>query len=218
MPKEPKRKPSAKTGHSTRHAPLGQVIQDDANRGKYATMKKLSTHDDEEEETDELLDAKTSKKILELSRVQQREMREEEERGLLGRRGKEKVVVDDSSDEEESHEEEYEDDDDLVQHDEGYVTMSTNIGLTPEEEALLSNMMGGGGGDMEEEEPQRKTLADIIMEKIEEKEAMANMPDDGEQDLGGLELPAKVIQVSSIVSSCSIEFSLIDVSADCIGK
>ncbi|KAL3803846.1 hypothetical protein HJC23_004008 [Cyclotella cryptica] len=217
MPKEPKRKMSTKTGHPTRHAPLGQVIQDDTNRGKFATMKKLrssANHDDDDEVAhrggDELLDVKTSKKILELSRDQQREMQMEEEERVRLRFKKgvsqsesqvAKKIANDSSDEEEmsNYEEEYgSDDDDLVQHDEGYVTLSSNIGLTAEEEALLSSMMGSQrGGNMGNEEPQRKTLADIIMAKIEEKETMANMAgaEEEEHDMGGVELPPKVIQV-----------------------
>jgi essential nuclear protein 1 len=195
MPKEPKRKMSAKIGQSTRHAPLGQVIQDDVNRDRYASMKKLPRSgrddDDDVEESDTLLDVKTSKRILELSKEQIKEVEEEEVRSTR-RRQQEKVRMDshDSSDEESEVDEDIEEDDDLVQHDEGYVSMS-NTGLTPEEEALLSNMMGGVRAD----EPQRKTLADIIMEKIEEKEAMADLAED-ENCEGGVELPAKVIQVS----------------------
>ncbi|KAL7478247.1 hypothetical protein ACHAW6_004019 [Cyclotella cf. meneghiniana] len=217
MPKEPKRKMSTKTGQSTRHAPLGQVIQDDTNRGKFASMKKLRSttqYEDDDEVVnsggDELMDAKTSKKILELSRAQQREIQIEEEERVRIRLKKEAShsknktatrMVNDSSDEEEvsNDEEEYDSDgDDLVQHDEGFVTMSNNIGLTPEEEALLSNMMGGQrGGSMDEEGTQRKTLADIIMAKIEEKETMANLAgaDEREHDEGGVDLPPKVIQV-----------------------
>ena len=158
-------------------------------------MKKLPRDrvrgkDDDEEE--ELLDVKTSKRILELSREQMKEVEEEHVKTAMRAQRKQqtKPAVDDSSDEESASEEDYEDD--LIQHDEGYVAMS-NTGLTPEEEALLSNMMSGNSGG--EEEPQRKTLADIIMEKIEEKEAMANMPEDQEYD-GGVDLPVKVIQVS----------------------
>ncbi|KAL7502437.1 hypothetical protein ACHAXN_000608 [Cyclotella atomus] len=192
MPKEPKRKMSAKTGQSTRHAPLGQVIQDDANRDRYASMKKLPRSgrddDDDVEESDMLLDVKTSKRILELSKEQMKEVEEEQVRSAR-RRQEEKVRMElhDSSDEDSEVDEDIEEVD-LVQHDEGYVSMS-NTGLTPEEEALLSNMMGGAT-----DEPQRKTLADIIMEKIEEKEGMVGMPEDEEFE-GGVELPSKVIQV-----------------------
>ena len=193
---------SVKTGQSTRHAPLGQVIQDDANRDRYASIKKLpraTNRDDDDIETpEELLDVKTSKRILELSREQMREVEQEKKATSLQKPQSKKVVVNDitnnSSDEESEDEEEEVDDDDLVQHDSGYVSMS-NTGLTPEEEALLSNMMGA----TDDNEPQRKTLADIIMEKIEEKEAMADMEEHGDRDYGGVELPVKVIQVS-----CSI--------------
>lgn len=160
----------------------------------------------------EMMDAKTSKKILELSRAQQREMEEEAVRGKLqrqhgsGRQQQQQQGVD-SSDEEESDNEEYDDDEDLIQRDDkGYVTMSDNIGLTPEEEALLSTMMGGGNsgeGGMNDdgEEPERKTLADIIMAKIEEKEAMAMAGGEGEvggEEEMGMELPPKVVQVRAI--------------------
>jgi essential nuclear protein 1 len=143
MPKEPKRKMSAKIGQSTRHAPLGQVIQDDANRDKYASMKKLARNiKDDEETTEELLDVKSSKRILELSREQMREVEEERVARQQRQSGKRNDVSRDSSDEEDSMNDNDEDDDDdyLVQHDEGYVSMS-NTGLTPEEEALLSNMV-----------------------------------------------------------------------------
>jgi essential nuclear protein 1 len=157
-------------------------------------MKKLPRSgrddDDDVEESDMLLDVKTSKRILELSKEQMKEVEEEQVRSAR-RRQEEKVRMElhDSSDEDSEVDEDIEEVD-LVQHDEGYVSMS-NTGLTPEEEALLSNMMGGAT-----DEPQRKTLADIIMEKIEEKEGMVGMPEDEEFE-GGVELPSKVIQVSS---------------------
>ena len=194
MPKEPKRKMSVKTGQSTRHAPLGQVIQDDANRDRYASLKKLpraTNREDDDVETEELLDVKTSKRILELSRDQMREVEEEKVKSLQKPQNKRVVNDSDNSSDEESEDEEEDIDDDLVQHDSGYVSMS-NTGLTPEEESLLSNMMGAA----EDHEPQRKTLADIIMEKIEEKETMADMEEHGDGDDGGVQLPVKVIQVS----------------------
>ena len=228
MPKEPKKKMSAAIGKSTRHAPLGQVIQDDANRGKYATRKvpgissKKRSDDDVDEDEIGLLDEKTSKKILDMGREQQREMELEEEEvqrrkqtkniqsGNNNNKKKNQARVvrkDDSSDEEsdeDSDDEEYEEEEIMVQHDDGYVTMSSdNIGLTPEEEALLSNMMGGGNsGDGEmggEEMPERRNLADMIMAKIEEKEAMAHAHGHGDAQGGEeeemMELPPKVVQV-----------------------
>ncbi|KAL7447176.1 hypothetical protein ACHAXM_010544 [Skeletonema potamos] len=216
MPKEQKK---VKIGHSSRHAPLGQVIQDDDNRGKYATSKRVISsaaskkHDDEHEE--ELLDERTSKKILELGRLQQQEMMQEEEaaaaRNILsnekfggssggnsGKKQKQKVKRrdddDDDSSDADSDDEDFNQEDLLVEEDDkGYVTMSSTIGLTPDEEALLSNMMGGNNDD---EMPERRNLADIIMAKIEEKEAGVNMNQDGdEEEMVGMELPPKVVQV-----------------------
>lgn len=216
MPKEQKK---VKIGHSSRHAPLGQVIQDDDNRGKYATSKrgaisaKHNKHIDDEDNEELLLDERSSKKILELGRLQQQEMMQEEEaaaaRNILSSNGekfggvgkKQKQVVkkrrdDDNSSDEESDDEDFDEEELLVEEDDkGYVTMSDTIGLTPDEEALLSNMMGGDDDEM----PERRNLADIIMSKIEEKEAGVNMNQDGEEEeMMGMELPPKVVQVSYI--------------------
>ncbi|KAL7536541.1 hypothetical protein ACHAXR_007228, partial [Thalassiosira sp. AJA248-18] len=218
---------STTIGHSTRHAPLGQVIQDDANRGKFATRKVgiegRRGNDDDNDEEIELLDEKTSQKILNLGREQQREMMQEEEemqqRRLKQTKNKKKnqqsssrvvrKAEEDSSDEESAaaEEEELEEEEIMVEHDQGYVTMSDNMGLTPEEEALLSNMMGssssssGNGNNDDEIMPERRNLADIIMAKIEEKEAMARAGANGgqqqpdEEEEMGMELPPKVVQV-----------------------
>ena len=94
MPKEKR----INTGSKHRHAPLGQVIQDDENRDKYATQStrikqkhvksfyanKNNSHgqEDVEEEDPHLLDEKTSSKILELGREQMLEV-EMEERAQL---------------------------------------------------------------------------------------------------------------------------------------
>ncbi|KAL9186655.1 hypothetical protein ACHAXT_005893 [Thalassiosira profunda] len=212
MPKEPKKKSSHAIGASTRHAPLGQVIQDDAQRGKFATRKsslaggKQGRRDgDDEELEEEMLDERTSRKILELGREQLREVQDEEEElmrrkqqkgGAVSQRRKEGDV--DSSDEDSDRNEESEEEEEeiMVEHDAGYVTMSDNMGLSPEEEALLSNMMGGGDADMGDGEmPERRNLADIILAKIEEKEAMAHAGGDVEEEVGGMELPPKVVQV-----------------------
>ena len=206
MPKESKPKMSTKTGQSNRHAPLGQVIQDHANRDRFASMKKIPHHDgardddDDDDAGEELMDVKTSKRILELSREQMREVEGEQVADARKKQNKQRSVVNASSDEEDSMEGEEEEENNWIKHDEGYVSMS-HTGLTLEEEALLSNMMGGG----DEDEPQRKSLADIIMEKIEEKEAMTGIKDKDESELAGTELPPKVIQVSSRLFICSFK-------------
>jgi hypothetical protein len=290
MPKEPKKKMSAtassgsssglgnnnnnnnNVGRSSRHAPLGQVIQDDVNRGKYATRKKVGTmttkgsrrggdeeYDDDDDEVgrgDALLDKRSSRRILDMGREQRLEMDalEEEEGGMRmrteinmdrrrkttrrdkisrmgGGRGRVGGDADSDSDEELEDDDDEDDDDDddeimVKRDDSGYVTMASNaIGLTPEEEALLSNMMGDGDGEDDDDDgmpaaARTRNLADIIMAKIEEKEAMAarrgrggmegggggggmghddNDDDEGKEGDGGMgmmELPPKVVQVS----------------------
>ena len=239
---------STKIGQSTKHAPLGQVIQDDINRNKYATRKisgmafsrRMNGDGDGEEEgegegmEEEMLDEKTSRKIIDMGIEQQREVMEEDAAkqrvvdnggsGMSSLKKKKKSNRlknnDDSSDEDEDDSDDgsdnnEEDDDELVvEHDNsGYVNISsTNIGLTPEEEALLSNMMGNtksssGGGMEEEEEPQRRNLADIIMAKIEEKEALVHAKQQYGNDVNveeieeiGIDLPPKVVQVSSMTT------------------
>jgi len=218
MPKETKK---ANTGRSTRHAPLGQVIQDDTNRGKFATRKSSlefggrGKDDKDHHEESDMLDEKISRKILDLSRDQQREMQDEEaekQRKFMSKTQSQKNSKkqpqqqslrkrkEDSSDEESDDDDEEDDEEEeiMVEHDQGYVTMADNIGLTPEEEALLSNMMGGQNDNGDEEMPERRNLADIIMAKIEEKEAIARGegPQDGpEEEETGMELPPKVVQV-----------------------
>lgn len=233
MPKEQKK---VKIGASSRHAPLGQVIQDDDNRGKYATSKRVigsatgskQKHNNNDDYEEELLDERTSRKILELGREQQMEIMQEEEaaaaRNILsssnerygekksgvGGKKQRKVVKrrdDDSSDDSDNDDEEDFDEEELMveEDDKGYVTMSDTIGLTADEEALLSNMMGDNNDN--EEMPERRNLADIIMAKIEEKEAGVMSNDnggeyEGEEGMMGVELPPKVVQVSNKHVSC----------------
>jgi len=163
-----------------RHAPLGQQYADDENRSKYATVRSRSRsrpresdrrRSDAQKDSDAtLLDEKTSRKILELGKEQMLEVErdEEEEEGDGDLDGEE-----------------------LVQHGDGYVTVAPNAqGLSAEEEAVVSAMMG-------ENTQQRRTLADIILEKIAEKEAQMNntapTPDENDDDY--TEFPPKVIEV-----------------------
>ncbi len=114
MPKEKRRNI---TGNSTRHAPLGQVIADDENRSKYATVRSRQRnassvgYDGEGEHGDgeeALLDEKTSQRIFELGKEQLMEIEMEEQKERMRqqtRKGSGNVVRsktggDDSSDEE----------------------------------------------------------------------------------------------------------------------
>mmetsp|Transcript_14559 Transcript_14559/g.20766 ORF Transcript_14559/g.20766 Transcript_14559/m.20766 type:complete len:494 (-) Transcript_14559:250-1731(-) len=225
MPKEKKR---SVTGQSKRHAPLGQVIQQDEDRGKYAISRNRSSSDKKSqtysdavdtnqeeggEGEEQYLDERTSRKILELGREQRMEMESEEleqqyqqrRRGHNRRRDNSNEA--DSSDEEQEENveeeeeeisilqlgnEEEQEEEILVKHDAGYVTISDNAaGLSAEEEKVVAQMMGNNTEE-------RRTLADIIMEKIAEKEAqqkaLEDNPDDDNDDFAD-ELPPKVVQV-----------------------
>mmetsp|Transcript_28899 Transcript_28899/g.33578 ORF Transcript_28899/g.33578 Transcript_28899/m.33578 type:complete len:461 (+) Transcript_28899:72-1454(+) len=198
MPKEKKRNI---TGNSSRHAPLGQVIADDENRSKFATVRsrptKASSKGDnyDNEHDDTLLDEKTTKKILQLGKEQLVEIEIEEQQNEINKR-KKKSEGDESSDEEDNDEigsiiGDHEDEEDLVQHDAGYVTVAENTpGLSSEEEAIVAAMMGGN-------KQERKSLADIILEKINEKEAQKQGMHEEEEEDGEAytDIPEKVAEV-----------------------
>mmetsp|Transcript_3556 Transcript_3556/g.4806 ORF Transcript_3556/g.4806 Transcript_3556/m.4806 type:complete len:463 (-) Transcript_3556:198-1586(-) len=204
MPKEPKKNVGAAVGRSMRHAPLGQVIQTDENRGKYAPIRsRAAKKDGGSDDEEDLLDERVSRNILQLSREQQLEVEAEESRKRAKARGRtagagerRRIVAEmDSSDEEEEDDESVMDNDDgedMVQRDAGYVTVVEGApGLNAEEEAVVAAMMGG-------QREERRTLADMIMEKIAEQEEQQRRQQEGieeeEEDLG-VDLPPKVVQV-----------------------
>ena len=102
----PKEKKLTIRGQNTRHAPLGQVIQEDENRGRYATIRSRprggpkSLLDDENE--NEFLDEKMSRKIFDMSKEQQLELEAEDQREA---RRKIRNTNKESSDEEDNEEE-----------------------------------------------------------------------------------------------------------------
>lgn len=203
-------------GNSTRHAPLGQVIADDENRSKYATVKSRQQHggyNNNDGEIDHvngnigeegLLDEKTSQRIFELGKEQlleiemeeQRERKEKQTRkNVSGNDERSKRRGDDSSDEGDDMDsssivgDNVEDEEDLIQHDAGYVTIAENApGLSAEEEAVVAAMMGGG-------KKERRSLADIIMEKINEKEEQQRQGMEQDEDDGYTDIPEKVAAV-----------------------
>ena len=220
MPKEPKKKASVSTGRAARHAPLGQVIQEDAARGQYAARKRVvlggggGAADDDGGEATALLDERTSRRILEMSREQRREVEDEEARRLRRGepprratpdppRGRRSRTAEESSDDDDdasaASAAAAEEEEETAAHDAGYVRVADRVGLTPAEEALLADMMGDGGeDDGDGEMPARRNLADIILAKIEEKEARAHAGAEGggAEEEAGMELPPKVVQVS----------------------
>jgi essential nuclear protein 1 len=78
-----------------------------------------------------------------------------------------------------------------IENDQGYVNVRDGaLGLSPEDEAIVAAMNRNSGGVEE-----RKTLADIIMEKIAEKEAKESGQVLEEEEEGLPPLPPKVVDV-----------------------
>lgn len=188
MPKVKKIRAAAlSVGQAARHEPLGQVLHDD--RHKYAKPLRVQAVS-EEEETGGLLDERSSQKILKLSRQQQLEIQLEEQRRKQQQQQNRQSDALDSDDEDEEEEEEHiivDEEDDYLVEDNGYVTISEGaLGLSKEDEALVASMMNPAS--------ERRTLADMILEKIAEKEAEKR----GElmtNEEGPPPLPPKVVEV-----------------------
>lgn len=84
----------------------------------------------------------------------------------------------------------------LVHHDQGYVAVHEDaIGMSAAEEAIVASMMNSGSNNRSTGE-QKRTLADLILEKIQEKEAeqRGELQQEGEGDWVN-DLPPKVVQV-----------------------
>lgn len=74
MPKAKKIRANALVSQRVAHEPLGQVIQSDELRGKYAAPTRGRRKSKGEKDEEEFLDEKSSKKILEMTRDQQNEV------------------------------------------------------------------------------------------------------------------------------------------------
>jgi len=189
MPKQKRIRSAALSARATRHAPLGQTILEDENRNKFALVKnrcKKRCELPEDNDDEELLDEKTSKRILILSKQQQLEI-EAEESSNTRQKIREDVENDDENSEEESLNDELNDnEDDIITHDNGYVRL-TEGALSQEDEAIVAKMMQSNVAS-------RQTLAEIILSKVEEKEAQQR----GESMFGGddgIDFPPKVVEV-----------------------
>ena len=194
MPKVKKIRAAALTvGQTARHEPLGQAIHDDTNRNKYAKPMRVQKAQTGmgDEFAGGLLDEKTSQKIMKLSRQQQLEIQMEEQRRMQLQKQTSNSDARDSDDDSEEEEEHIivEEDEDYLIQDNGYVTISEGaMGLSAEDEALVASMMNP--------QSERRTLADMILEKIAEKEAEKRgelMSNDDDNALPPL--PPKVVEV-----------------------
>ena len=177
---------------------------------------------DEDDKKEIALDEKSSQRILALSMEQQMEIRKSEiiqntTSTAMGQRRppqqsrkshSSKAKMDDSDDEDEDDEDDAdpngENDEDNYQYadriDDGeYVDMvdTAMMGISPEDEAIIATMMTGRN-NRNPQEQQPKTLADMILEKIAQKELEQQQrqnPDNEEDVMSQQELPPKVVEV-----------------------
>ena len=215
MPKTKKIRAAALDGKLVRHDPLGQVIVDDSNRNKHVgqsprqRLKNRARRDDEKDDSEDgFLDSKASRRILQIGKEQQLEFQSEgfvqkSRQGTTDTAGRNTVGADDDSEQDDDMLDEHDDnldgDDEyslrIEQDDKGYVSVADMPGLSPEDEALVASMMGTSTEDAEP----RQSLADLILEKIQEKEAEKRGEINHESDGQGMvnHLPEKVIEVYS---------------------
>eukprot|EP00980_Cylindrotheca_fusiformis_P015442 scaffold4343_cov144-Cylindrotheca_fusiformis.AAC.20 len=191
MPKAKKIRSSALASQEVRHEPLGQVIDGDSMRGKYAPpsrgRRKTKNIGDGEAE---FLDEKTSRKILDMTKDQQHEMELEDHLERQKRQSQQfQGIVDSDEEDVEVDEVLVEEEDDYIESDKGFVNVREGaLGLSAEDEEIVAAMNQKGNAE------ERRTLADIIMEKIAEKEAIKSGEIEEEDD-GLPPLPEKVVDV-----------------------
>ncbi|XP_062605580.1 bystin-like [Saccostrea cucullata] len=151
-----KKTKSSKTEDGEKFVPLADQILDDKTLKSTGRVKVRNR----KEKDDEYVDDKLSKRILQQARLQQEEL--QEEHGLRGqrsdKRGKRAVAPQTSLGPRKS-EEESESEEELEEEEEFYESIEVN----EEDEKALQMFMC-------KDPPVRRTLADIIMEKITEKQ------------------------------------------------
>jgi essential nuclear protein 1 len=189
--------PVAADRQARRHNPLEHDLTA-AGPLKAKSGKRKSRHQDEEEK---FVDSKASRKILRIGQ----ELADEDE--IENQVQKPNLAFDfesrfeDEGEEQEPYEdaEAWGDEDEEVEFDE----------LSPADQAMFAKFMPenedqllktGWGGEAEEEEEGTTNLADLILEKIAEKEAKeARLKGTGAQEPGpvddNFEIPAKVVEV-----------------------
>uniref|UniRef100_A0A6V1WMU3 Bystin n=1 Tax=Heterosigma akashiwo TaxID=2829 RepID=A0A6V1WMU3_HETAK len=185
-----------KKGPTLRHKPIGKEIESAEHASKFVVEKHWKKKPDDGKGSDEdeakdaaYVDARLTRKILDQARSQREEMtgkaqaqQKMVDSEQIGSDSEDEFEVENTLDLSEEEEEE------LVEINDGYVG---DAGLSQSEERLVESFMTGGLG-------QRRTLADIIMGKIREKEmAEALGAQGGGEEEPESALPPKVVQVYS---------------------
>jgi len=188
MPKTKKEKKSS----ALRHKPIEKVIEATEYSSKFVVekpwkKKKEEIEDESQEASNSYVDSKLTRKILDQARSQREEVHKEvRPKGAAAVPSK----MEDSSQSEDEFEiqnaldfSDDEDQEELVRIEGDYVG---DVGLSQAEEQMVESFMATAPSE-------RRTLADIIMSKIKEKEAnnvMGNTDDSASPSL-----PPKVVQV-----------------------
>ncbi|XP_049589555.1 bystin [Syngnathus scovelli] len=137
---------------------VDQMLQGDMVRGKDKSRVKL--RDDRIESEDKYVNERLSRKILQQARIQQEEL--QSEYGLLPKK-KAPVTVLGSSSQDADSDEEWPELGATVGKDDANAVYDTEVVVDPDDEKAIEMFMN-------KNPPMRRTLADIIMEKITEKQ------------------------------------------------
>eukprot|EP00743_Colponemidia_sp_Colp-15_P002454 GILK01002660.1.p1 GENE.GILK01002660.1~~GILK01002660.1.p1 ORF type:complete len:458 (-),score=109.82 GILK01002660.1:152-1477(-) len=193
MPKDVKKK---KVSTSQRHDPLDkQLAKDEGRHAPKVKKQKKQREVPSDEEVEDFLPSAVSKRILQEARAQQNEM-EEEIHGAPKKKGVAFEVAGDLDDDTLDEETGVFDESEAVDAD-GFVE-GDNMDLTEEDERALAMFMGGGAH-------QKRSLTDIIMGKIQEKESGAG--NTGPVDVRGPKMDPKIIQVYTSVGKLLHHYS-----------
>mmetsp|Transcript_12668 Transcript_12668/g.19094 ORF Transcript_12668/g.19094 Transcript_12668/m.19094 type:complete len:423 (+) Transcript_12668:67-1335(+) len=172
MPKEKQQKKSVQL----RHTPLGMET-DTTDRKKKHTHKAMPAHNDDDEAIPDTLGTQ----IYNQAREQRMEMSMGEAERLPTR-----LQPQDSDSEYDDDVEEDEEGEDMVEYDGEYVDVND---LTEAEEAIVHRFLDSDKQDS-------RTLADIIMNKIREKESGEDLQ---EEEMAQAPIPPKVMEVYTMV-------------------
>lgn len=182
-----KAKASKKAGTQLRHSPLGNVIEKSEKEerlGKLKVSKSQAKDDFDEdlEDEEDVLPSKIASKIARQADEQRMEMQRDSSRNHNSRNNN-----DDSDAEDEDAE--FEDEED-VELDGEYVD---GVDLSQAEEAVVQKFLMAGRNET-------RSLADIIMEKLKEREEGAEEVQIQEESQGDMiNIPPKVIEVYTAV-------------------
>lgn len=177
----PKEKTSKKKGSSLRHAPLGTDAESKKVKPKVPRTAPHQEDEHSDSEQDEQLPKDISSQIFHQAREQRQEM------STVGQVGGKKDL-DEDSDYDDDLDEEENDEEELVDYDGEYVSGSN---LSAAEESLVHRFLDSS-------KQENRTLADIIMNKIREKEEENDDMGDNAQQIPD-QIPPKVVEVYTMV-------------------